>query len=404
MIKHHQLPAHISFSQDLTNIINQSLSPATTYSLSNSCGQSLTLEQLCELAGAEFTQRFKELPLSYASLRGSSELRQAIINFHHQLNPMRAVDSYATTNSVESATHLTEENVLTFCGAQEALAAVYQSLLSAGDEIVVFTPCYPSLVTMAERLGVTVNAITLSSNNGWQLNFEELKQKVNEKTRLIVINSPHNPSGNVVDTDLADKILELAQKYQCYLLADDVSQASNYHNLPLAHHYLSYSKAIVVSVLSKSFGLAGVRIGWATSHDEALMEQLLAVKCYGSICCSATDELLAIAALNHHQELIERNNKIIVDNISHFQNFIDKNSTILSWLPPKAGLLAVVHSHLNTPIMQWSKTLAKEEGVLLLPTELFGLKAEAFRLGLGQKDFPKALAGLQRFINCHYSI
>ena len=368
----HHLPRHIAYTQGLNAKIS--------VNLSNSCAHSLTVAELCVLAGKELSA-LGGLTLSYAPLAGGVELRQEIVHLHNRLNQNEfAVD---------------ETNVLTFCGAQEALSAVYQALLSPGDEIVVFTPNYPSLVTMAQAMGVKVNVIALTEANNWQMDHQQLAAKVNDKTKLIVINSPHNPTGSIIDGDTAKSVLALARKYNCYLLADDVSQASNYKQQSLAHDYLSYENSIVISVMFKSFGLAGLRIGWALTPNNALLADMLAIKASGSICCSVVDEQLALWALQNSDKILATNNQIIADNIGLFQQFVDNNHGMFFWQPPQAGIMTVVRAKLKSPIAMWAPELARKHGLLVLPASLFGLEGEYFRLGLGQKDFPAALATFQ---------
>jgi aspartate/methionine/tyrosine aminotransferase len=386
-----QLPAHIAFGQRLA----QNPKVNIEFNLSDSCAQSLSVHALCKLADSTVESVLGKQELSYAPLWGGKVLRQLIADFHQSAN--------------NHITQLTAEDVLTFCGAQEALSAIYQCAFStstpfigselAESEIVVMTPCYPSLVSMAKQMGIKVNCLALDPNQTWQVTFKQLSCLVNEKTRLIVINSPHNPTGSVITSELADEILTLAKKYNCYLLADDVSQTSNYHQLPLAHRYLDYDKAIVVSVLSKSFGLAGLRIGWAVSKNKALLKQLLAVKAQASICTSAVDEKLAELALMNHGKIISENNKLIAKNIKLFQLFIDNNSLHLSWQPPQAGLLALVKCHTQISMLEWAEQLAEQAGIFVYPACLFGLSDQYFRLGLGRSDFLLILERLQNFLD-----
>jgi len=219
---------------------------------------------------------------------------------------------------------------------------------------------------------------------------------VNDKTKIIVINSPHNPTGSIVDSQTANKILALAKKYQCYLLADDVSQASNYQQLALSHNYLSYEKSIVVSVMSKSFGLAGLRLGWVITKNELLLKELLAIKSYGSICCSVIDEQLSLLALNNSAKILKRNNDIIQKNIEHFQLFVDENKRFFRWIPPQAGVLAVVELSIFQPVIDWAKNVVEQSGLLILPCSLFGLSGNYFRLGLGQENFLQGLRLLEK--------
>jgi aspartate/methionine/tyrosine aminotransferase len=368
----HRLPEHIAFSRQLSSYITDNISDSTA--------QSLTLAQLCELSSTDVTQT----ELSYASVQGSSTLRAAIVAFHKSLN------SHAQQLSVDDA--------ISFSGAQEALFAIYQSVLSPGDEIVVVTPCYPSLISMAESLGVKVKKISLAQSNDWKISLEDFSQLVNRNTRMIVLNSPHNPTGSIIESVLAEQILQLAQKYNCYLLSDDVSQASNYAELDLAHRYLDYQNSIIVGVMSKSFGLAGVRIGWAVTPNKMLMQNLVAIKTQNSICCSVTDESLALIALQNSEQILARNNKIIADNIIVFQHFIAQHTALLSWQPPQAGILALVQVRNIQSMTQWSTALAKSTGILALPSELFGLSGHYFRLGLGQKNFSKVLTKFAEYL------
>lgn len=376
------LPKHIAFSQRLASYIK--------YNLSDSTAQALTMGQLCQLGSDHSfssdsqTTDISSTLLQYSPIQGDELLRQEIVNFHQNLNNhSRIVDA---------------NNAVTFCGAQEALSAIYQAVLSAGDEIVVMTPSYPSLVNMAKSMGVIVREIKLCTDNHWQVNIDDFNQVVNEKTQLIVLNSPHNPTGSIIDTELADKILKLAQYYQCYLLSDDVSQASNYHHLALAHSFLDYPKSIVVGVMSKSLGLAGVRIGWAVTPDMTLVQRIIAIKAVNSICCSKIDEKLAYIALKNSTAILATNNQIILDNIELFSALIARHSNKLSWIPPQAGILALVEVKHITSIVTWAEKLAKQSGVLALPSELFGLKGSYFRLGLGQESFANTLGLFEHFL------
>jgi len=371
------LPKHIAFSQSLASYIKHNLSDSTA--------QALTLAQLSALgAGGVDARNIGETLLQYSPIQGDVLLRQEIVKFHQGLNSHSRI--------------LNADNVVTFCGAQEALSAIYQALLSAGDEIVVLTPSYPSLVKMAESMGVIVRQIALCADNNWQVNIAAFKQVVNKKTRLIVLNSPHNPTGSIINTELAEQILQLAQHYQCYLLSDDVSQASNFHGLALAHGYLDYPKSIVVGVMSKSFGLAGVRIGWAMTPNKILLQSLIAIKAINSICCSKIDEKLACLALQNSKEILTINNNIIIDNIALFSALIERYPEKLSWQPPQAGILALVEVKNITSIVTWSRTLAKQCGILALPSELFGHEGNYFRLGLGQKSFAKTLMKFEHYL------
>ena len=390
------LPAHIAFGQKLA--ANENV--AIKHNLSNSCGQSMSVSQLCTLGGTNLENFLGDQELSYASISGSDRLRSLIASFHQDYNNHKY--------------KLSADNVLTFCGAQEALSAIYQTIFFHDEntrindsdkyaemEIVVVTPSYPSLVTMAKQLGIKVRCLEVNFEQHWKINEQALLALVNENTRLIVLNSPHNPSGSIINSALSNRILAVAKKFNCYLLADDVSQASNYNDVDLAHAYLDYDRTIVVSVLSKSFGLAGLRIGWAVTKNKPLLKKLLAVKAQASICTSIVDEKLAELALENHEKIIDSNNAIIKNNIMLFQQFIEKNSLHFSWHAPQAGLLTLVQCHTEMPILEWAEKLAEQTGIFVYPGCLFGLNGSYFRLGLGGKNLSVVLESLQNFVNDH---
>lgn len=369
------LPTHIAYSQSITANI--------TINLSHSCAQAMSLADLVQLSPVDFTN----INLEYAPLRGSEELRLAICRYYQQYSQ----------SVLSKSNSLSPDDVVTFCGGQEALAAIYQTVLKPGDEIVVFTPCYPSLISMAEQMGCSVNIVELNQANAWQFSIDEVESLMSAKTKLLVLNSPHNPTGGVIDTNLSKQLLALAIKYQCYLIADEVAQASNYYQLPLTNDYLSYDKAISVGVMSKSLGLAGVRIGWVVSKNQAWLSQLIAVKATGSICISAIDQALAICALMHSNEIIDNNNRLILKNIDLVKHFINEYNHLFEWVEPKAGMLALVKYLGSEGVEVLSANMANNYGVLILPSKLFGLSGNFFRLGLGQNNLSTGLGALKDY-------
>ncbi|WP_286262863.1 aminotransferase class I/II-fold pyridoxal phosphate-dependent enzyme [Thalassotalea atypica] len=351
----------------------------------------MTLKELMALS-PERAQTLYQEELDYTSLQGSESLRAKIANFHQEQNRHQR--------------KLIPSQVTTFSGAQEALAAIYQSLLQPDDEVIVCTPCYPSLMSMPSIYGARVKPILLSDANQWRFDIEQLKKMVNQKTKLIVINAPHNPTGMVLTPAQQQQVLALAQQVNCYVLSDDVSQAITHGesgqtniNSTLAHDFLDYEKSVVVSVMSKSFGLGGVRIGWAVTPCKLLIKSMISIKARGSICTSRVDETLAEIALEHADQIIRRNQKIVSENKHLLKQFIAQYHDVFSWHPPQAGLLALVKVNLGTPLEPVLKYLAEQTGILLLPVSLFGLNESYVRVGLGQRNLRHGLKALNKLIN-----
>ncbi len=387
------MPAHIAYTQQLNCPIK--------INLSHSCAQALSLHELLILDNSQGFQQFLSKPLSYASVQGLAALRQAILAEHLALNYSQKSDVDAEKNASINV-QLDQENVVTFAGAQEALSAIYQSVLAPGDEVIVFTPNYPSLTNMAAPLDATLITIALEYHQQWAFDFDKLKASISSKTQLIVINAPHNPTGAVLTKAQRQQLLEVAKQADCYLLSDDVSQAMVIDDeQDLAHDFLSYHKSIIVSVMSKSFGLAGLRLGWAISPDAKLLANLLAYKAQSSICTSLIDEQLALIALQNSATIIEQNRQQLKYNVELFQGFIHKYPTLFQWVKPQAGLMTLVKFTGDNALTTWLADFTQSTGVLLLPSHLFGLNGNYFRLGLGQKDFAQGVQLLDNYVNVH---
>lgn len=362
------LPVHIAFSQKL---------PPTNCSLSASGSAPMSLADLRALASDKQLESIDNLPLGYASIYGDDSLRSAVAQFHNESNHHHDKFDF--------------NNVLTFSGAQEALQAIYTNVLMPGDEVVVITPSYPSFVSMAESLACTVHKVALSEQNSWTIPVDDLLATINEKTKLIVLNSPNNPTGSYLSTDDIGRIIEKATQYRSYILSDDVSQNSILDDISLSHQIGDYDKGVIVSVMSKSFGLGGIRIGWMITHNQALLDSALAFKCQHSICTSKLDEQWALIALQHKHEIIERNNQILRENRLKFFEFVHHHKTQLNWQVPSAGIMSLVAVNTELSMHDWAFKIAEHGQVHLLPSELFGLEGKYFRLGLGQRDFEKTL-------------
>lgn len=413
------LPPHIAYTRTLKANIR--------YNLSHSCGQAYSLAELTALDKHGYLKTFADQPLDYASVQGDSVLREKIASFHQAINEggggneceqvsMAArQNGDAGQNGKAGQSDLSQESVVTFSGAQEALMAIYQSLIRPGDEVIVFTPNYPSLTAMVEPLGgklieipITLD-ITLGNTQDkqtgcWQFDIEQLAASVNERTRLVVINAPHNPTGAVLSKAQRNQVLAIVKAKGCYLLSDDVTQPLAYDDTSaahsyLAHSYLGYEKAISVSVMSKSFGLGGVRIGWAVTRNQSLVERLIAFKASHSICTSRFDEQLALVALENHPVIIEQTITIAKRNLVRFRQCVEKFPKLFQWYPPSAGLLSIVKVNTPQPITHWCKNIAEQTGILLLPSELFGLDEPYFRLGLGQANFDEAVELLEHYLS-----
>lgn len=338
------------------------------YNLSDASGATATLQ---DILSVDEIAAVAAVPLLYGSVEGRDDLRAGIYNLYQQLYPQLGAD------------HIT-----VLSGTAEGLFSIMACILEPFDEVIGMLPCYPSLSDLPACFGGVFKSVELKPENRWLPSIEDFAEQISERTKAIVINSPHNPTGMLLDQDFVDSLIVLCEQHGLYLISDDVFAFSDFSGIGSQVNVLKYEKAILTNVLSKTFGLPGVRIGWVMTRNEELTESIRNLKTYNSICQSQLDEQVAYFLLQKADALIERNNEIVRENIELFDGFV-ANNDFLSWHKPEAGMLGLVHSSepLKPLLAAWF-----EKDVLVLPGELFGIEGDYFRVGFGKKDFAEALA------------
>jgi aspartate/methionine/tyrosine aminotransferase len=346
------------------------------YLLCASDCQSWTVGDILALeAGA--AERFQAHWLGYTESSGSPALRREICGLYTAIQP---------------------QQVLVHSGAEEAIFLFMHAILQPGDHLVVHMPCYQSLFEVARSLGVQVSAWPGRAENGWALDLDDLRASLRPNTRAIVFNTPHNPTGYHMPPGLFQEVLGLARQAGLLVFCDEVYRESEYQDadrLPAACDL--YERAVSLGVVSKTYGLPGLRIGWAASREAAVLERMAQLKDYTTICNSAPGEFLAEVALRHRQQLVRRNREIILRNLALLDGFFQRQAGRFSWVRPQAGPIAFPRLY-GEPIETFCHRLVSEAGVLLLPGALFEDGGNHFRLGFGRQDMPEALAALEGYL------
>ena len=334
------------------------------------------LDELLALASTEERTQFEKLSLGYTTAPGMDALRDEIGKLY-------------TTAS--------REHVLTFAGAEEAIFILMNVLLSADDHAVVVWPAYQSLHEVARATGASVSLVELHESAAWKLDVEALRSAVTAKTRLIVINFPHNPTGATLDRASFDAVVEIARDAGAYLLSDEVYRFSEHDErdrLPAVADV--YERGISLGVMSKSFALAGLRIGWLVSNDTALLERCASFKDYVSICNSAPSEVLSLIALRNREKVIARSLEIIRANLVVLDEFFTRWEGTFAWVKPRAGTIAFPSINTHMSIDKIARSLVEQEGVVILPASRFGHPGANFRIGFGRRTLPTALAAFEK--------
>ena len=155
---------------------------------------------------------------------------------------------------------------------------------------------------------------------------------------------------------------------------------------------------VSVGVLSKSYGLAGLRIGWLATRSSAIRAAAVRVKDYGSMCNAAPAEILGVIALRGAGRILDRNRALVLDNVALVDDLIDRHPDRLQWHRPRAGAIGFPRLLGDEPVDDFCARLRDEQGVLLLPGTVYGHARNHFRIGFGRLGTPAALDRLDAFL------
>lgn len=348
------------------------------YLLCCSDAETWAMRDILQLADAECRELWDSLALGYTESPGHPLLRQEIAKLYPTLRA---------------------DNVLTLAGAEEGIYCTLRTLLEPGDHAIVIDPCYQSLATLPQSFGASVTAVPLREQNGWKVDVSEVKAAFRQNTKVLILNEPHNPTGTLLDRTSRDALTNIAREHGAYIFCDEVyryMEIDESRRLPSIADV--YEKGISLNVMTKSFGLAGLRIAWIATPDVKLLNDVNGYKLYTSICNSAPSEILALIALRAKDHLLARNRGILLHNFKVMQEFIQRNDQQLSWVPPLGGTVAVVKLRLDVSVDVFAKDLVEKTGVLIMPGSVFDLPGNYFRIGLGRKNMPAILERFELFL------
>jgi aspartate/methionine/tyrosine aminotransferase len=350
------------------------------HTLSASDCETLTVRELLELAGTG-PECLLDLTLGYTESQGKPQLRERIA---------------ATYDGVSA------EEVVVLAAPEEGIFLTVHALLEPGDEVVVLTPCYDSLSNVAAHLGATVVPwpVTDAGDHSWRLDIEQLEASFGPRTRVVIVNFPHNPTGLLPPREAWETIVELAAKRGVWLLSDEMYRGLEPASVgPLPSACELTDRVVTLSGLSKTHGLPGLRMGWLVVPDGSLRERIEAWKDYTTICAAAPSEALAEVALGISGALAARSRDTIRSNLELVGSWCSATKHGLDWYPPVAGPVGLVRLPEGVSATTLSRRLFAATRTLLLPATGMGLKDDRHvRLGLGRRGFPAALEALDRFL------
>jgi aspartate/methionine/tyrosine aminotransferase len=316
-------------------------------------------------------EAFAALRLGYTETAGGPALRKEIASLYEGI---------------------AADDILVFAGAEEGIFLFMNAVLSSGDHLIVHSPCYQSLISVAAAAGCRVTRWDALAENGWTPDPGQLEREITPATRALVVNFPHNPTGHLPEKGAFTAIADLARRNGLLLFSDEVYRLLEYEEgdrLPAACEI--YENGVSLGVMSKAFGLAGLRLGWAACRNHDVLGAMAGFKDYTTICTAAPSEFLAALALRRRGLILARNLEIIRGNLRILDEFLARHEHQFSWQRPHAGPVAFPAVRFAAASDDFCAGLLRECGVLLAPGRLFGAAPEHFRIGFGRRDFRRGL-------------
>ncbi len=337
------------------------------YNISESGVHPLTVGELLEMPGDEPSLTMDDLlstDLGYAQGNGVEPLRERI--------------SLIYPGS-------TIENILVTHGGAEANFLATLELIKPGDEVVIMLPNYMQTWGLVQGWGAEVKPWLMREENDWQPDPDELDQLVTEKTRLIVITNPNNPTGKVFREPLLEAVVAAASKVGAWILSDEIYRGAENAGEETPSLWGSYDRLLVTSGLSKAYGLPGLRIGWVASPSVDRTNSLWAYHDYSTICSSPLTEALACHALEpaRRQNILERTRGIIRHNLPLLQEWLDGEKGLFTQTKTEAGAIMWVRYHLDVDSLDLAERVRVDQSALIEPGNHFGID-HYLRLGFGR--------------------
>lgn len=347
------------------------------YLLTQSDCESMELEQLLAYEpGAQ--ERLMKSWLGYTEVQGNPELRGLVASLYQSIQ---------------------EKDVIMHTGAQEAIFDYMNVLLEKGDHVISMFPVYQSLYEVAHAEGCEVSPWNLKpGEQGWSIDFDELEALIRPNTKLIAVNTPNNPTGFTFSEDEMKRLCSIAESHGIYLFSDEVYRGLELDGLNRPCAADLYDKAASLGVMSKAYGLSGLRVGWVATKDADTINRMKKFKHYMSICNSSPSEILSIIALKHGDKILQRNKAIIKENLTLADHFFEKYDNLFKNYRPISGPIAFHKIELDLSIENFCEDLVRKAGVLLLPANIYSYPGPFFRMGYGRKSFSESLNRFEQYL------
>ncbi|WP_026621568.1 aspartate/methionine/tyrosine aminotransferase (plasmid) [Ensifer sp. WSM1721] len=345
--------------------------------LAETCVESLTVAELLEMAGkTDIAKELLPLKLTYGEIEGSVRLRNLVANLYEEQKL---------------------ENVVITHGAIGANALVHQTLVESGDRVISVLPTYQQHYSIPESIGADTQILKLTEKTGFLPDLEELKKMATPGTKLIAINNPNNPTGSLMDRAYLQKIVEIARACGAWILCDEVYRGTDQEGeLGMTASIADlYEKGISTGSMSKTYSLAGLRLGWIAGPEE-LIHAVSVHRDYNTISVGMLDDHFAAIALENKDKILKRSHEITRTNLAILSDWVDAEP-LISWVKPKSGTTALLKYDLPMSSEELCVSLLEKTGVMLTPGSAMDMEGY---LRIGYTNGEAVLReGLQRLSN-----
>ncbi|MDJ0756216.1 MAG: pyridoxal phosphate-dependent aminotransferase [Ardenticatenaceae bacterium] len=351
----------------------------TPYQLCNSDCETVSVGELLDMADVSLEQ-LAGLSLGYTESQGNPHLRGQLAEAYPQVRA---------------------EDIMILGTPVEGIYLAARALLEPNDEVIVLTPAYDALINMFEHVVGTDRVkrwAFVPTADSWTLNLDDLRRLITPQTKLVVVNFPHNPTGYLPTPGQLEDLVEIVEQHNLRLFYDEMYFGLVHSGTqPVASAATLTKRAIVLSGLSKTYGLPGLRTGWLIVQDAELRDNLMNWKFYTSICPPAPSEFLATAAWRVRDQLRDRSIAQIEQNLKAADDFFARWPDLFTWRRPQAGSTALVEIHVPS-VTELAETLAKDAGVLIHPGTTLGSDDRHMRMGFGRRGFSAALEKFEQYL------
>ena len=323
----------------------------------------------------------------YTSNSGLLDLRKAISKYNK------------TKYNIE---YNPKTEVLVTVGGSEGIDIALRSVIEDGDEVIIPTPCYVSYEPCVKLCGGVVKTINLKNENQFRLQPEEIEKAITNKSKVLIISYPNNPTGAIMEYDDLVKICDVIIKHDLLVISDEIYAELTYgpKHVSIASLPGMRERTIVVNGFSKAFSMTGWRLGYAMGPEE-IIKQMTKIHQFCIMCAPTNSQYAAIEALkNGENDVINMRNAY--DERRRFLIDWFKKMNIPMFMPMGAFYIFPDISQFGLTSDEFALRLLNEEKVVVVPGTAFGDSGEGFiRISYAYSidDLKKALTRVEKFVN-----